>query len=303
MKTLFKPFPPALLAAASLAIATAFSRAEIKNPGFEFLTAGWTQTGNLAAFNAPTSIIGVYQSINPVEGTHFGLVSNEGAASKTISTTFVVTGDSTSAKFLNFEYRFLTDEINQPLFDESARAVLTPASGAPITLVKVSRSDLQASNAVALLPGAAYLDTQKIGQSRWQTSSTDVSAYLGQTVTLSFTVDNGSDSAFLVDSALALDNLRLTDVADTLPPALFVKTDAVVHTRKAAFVLRGSAGDKNGIRRVEVKVGKAGFKPATGTNGWKFTAQLKPGRNLIRIRSIDGAGNISAVSQVTIYRD
>ncbi|MGH8046631.1 MAG: hypothetical protein ACREKL_05260 [Chthoniobacterales bacterium] len=286
----------------SLAIASAV-QAQIKNSDFEFLTADWTQTGDLGNFTAPTSIIGVYRSINPVEGTHFGLVSNEGVGTKTISTTFVVGGDATSAKFLNFEYRFLTDEINQTAFDDSATVVLTPAGGTPVTLVEVSRKDLQADDSVALLDGAAYLDTQTIGQDGWLTSTTDISAFAGKTVTLSITVGNGGDAAFLVDSKLAIDNLRITDVPDTLPPVLKISGKDAVSTTKPAYVIRGTASDKNGIARVEVKVGKAGFKPATGTTNWKFTAKLKFGKNIVQIRSIDGAGNVSKTSTIAITRE
>jgi hypothetical protein len=298
MKTILTSF----LAASTLAVASA--EAEIKNPGFEFLTADWSQSGDLGNFTAPTSLIGVYQSINPVESSHFGLISNSGVGTKTISTTFVVDGSATSAKFLNFEYRFLTDEINQPLFDDTATVTLTPAGGSPVTLVKVSRSDLQASDSVALLPGAAYIDTQTIGNSGWLTSTTDISAYIGQTVTLSFTVDNDGDAAFLVDSKLAIDNVRITDVPDTLPPVLKLSVkEPIVHTSKSSYVLRGTASDKNGITRVEVRVGKAAFKPASGTTSWKFTAKLKKGKNSVQVRTIDGAGNVSKTSTVTITRE
>ncbi len=316
MKTSFKTSlsastrrPLVTAATIALAVAAASAHAQIKNPGFEFLTADWVQTGDLANFTAPTAIVGVYQTINPVESTHFGLVSNEGIGSKTISTSFVVTGNATDSKFLNFEYRFLTDEYNQPLFNDSAEVVLTPAGGNPITLVHVSRDDLQTAGAGALLPGAAYLDTQTIGQSGWHTSTTDISALAGKTVTLSITVDNGGDAAFLVDSKLAIDNLRITNVPDTLPPVLKLNTNApIIHTHKSTYVLRGTASDKNRITRVEVKVGKGGFKPAqitpsAGTISWKFTAKLKAGKNLVQVRTIDGAGNVSKSSKITINRE
>ncbi len=98
--------------------------------------------------------------------------------------------------------------------------MLTPAAAARSHSSRFSREDLQAAGSVALLPGAAYIDTQTIGQSGWRTSTTDISAYIGKTVTLSFKVDNGGDAAFLVDSKLAIDNLRITDVPDRLPPVL-----------------------------------------------------------------------------------
>ena len=48
-----------LLAISSLAVAAASAQAQIKNPGFEFLTADWTQSGDLANFTAPSAIVGL----------------------------------------------------------------------------------------------------------------------------------------------------------------------------------------------------------------------------------------------------
>ncbi|MEI9865060.1 MAG: PEP-CTERM sorting domain-containing protein [Limisphaerales bacterium] len=59
-----------------------------------------------------------------------------------------------------------------------------------------------------------------IGQSAWQFISTDLSAFAGQTVTLSFTVDNNGDSDFLLDSQLAIDNLQLAPVPEPATGAL-----------------------------------------------------------------------------------
>lgn len=205
----------ALLAA--VIVVPGLVQAQITNPGFELGTTGWTEAGGSGNFTTPTSYSGVYQTINPVESTHFGLITDSGVFTETISQTFTLSG---SPQLLSFSYRFLTDEYNDPFFNPVASAILTPSFGGPITLFSVSRNDLQAGGAGSLLPGASYIDVGTIGQSAWQFISTDLSAFAGQTVTLSFTVDNNGDSDFLLDSQLAIDNLQLAPVPEPATGAL-----------------------------------------------------------------------------------
>ncbi len=205
----------ALLAAAI--IAPSLVQAQITNSSFELGTTGWTETGGLGNFTTPTSYSGVYQTINPVQTTHFGLITDSGVLTQTISQTFTLSG---SPQFLSFSYRFLTDEYNDPFFNPVASAILTPSFGDPITLFSVSRNDLQANGAGSLLPGASFIDVGTIGQSAWQFLSTDLSAFAGQTVTLSFIVDNNGDSDFLLDSQLAIDNLQISPVPEPAISAL-----------------------------------------------------------------------------------
>lgn len=200
-----------LLTATVAIIIPGLAQAQITNPDFELGTAGWTETGGVGNFTTPTSYASVYQTINPVEPTHFGLITDSGVFTETISQTFTLSG---SPQNLSFSYRFLTDEYNDPLFNPVATATLTPGLGGPITLFSVSRNDLQAGGAGSLLSGASFIDVGTIGQSAWQFNATDLSAYAGQSVTLSFTVDNNGDSDFLLDSQLAIDNLQIAPVPE-----------------------------------------------------------------------------------------
>jgi sugar lactone lactonase YvrE len=72
---------------------------------------------------------------------------------------------------------------------------------------------------------------------------------------------------------------------------------------KPAFTLTGTANATNGtLARVEVKVGTATYKPASGTTSWKFTAKLQPGRNVILVRAVVVTGAMSATKQVVVVR-
>lgn len=200
-------------------------QAQIINPGFESGTTDWTESGGSGNFTAPASVDGLFVTINPVEGAKFGLISNDGVATETISQTFTL---SAGPQFLTISYRFLTDEFNDPAFNDAAQAVLTPTIGSPITLFSVSRNDLQAGGTGPLLPGATFIDVQTIGQDTWQTSTTDVSAFAGQAVTLSFSVDNGGDPDLLLESRLAVDNVQISAVPEPDSSAVAIAAAALV---------------------------------------------------------------------------
>jgi len=53
-------------------------------------TSGWTETGGSGNSTTPTSYAGVYQTINPVESSHFGLITDTGVFTETISQTFTL---------------------------------------------------------------------------------------------------------------------------------------------------------------------------------------------------------------------
>ena len=217
----------ALVAAA--AALPVLSHAQITNPGFESGTAGWTITAGdtantLGDFATVTSLPGLSPSltINPTEGSQFGLISDSllnysgFGDTETISQSFTVG----SAGILSVNYLFLTEAVNQPAFNPNAQITLTPTAGSPITLATVSRNDLQADPADAgpLSTGAAYAvggDPNDIGQSSWQTASVDLSSYVGQSVTLSFSVSQDAypNDSFLTDE-LAVDNIAITPVPE-----------------------------------------------------------------------------------------
>jgi hypothetical protein len=211
------------------------SHAQITNPGFEQGTSGWTitagDTGNTSGdFSTVTSLPGLSPNltVNPVEGNQFGLISdsllnyNSFGDTETVSQSFTVG----SAGVLSLNYLFLTEAVNQPAFNPNAQITLTPTVGSAVTLANISRNDLQAdpTDAGPLSPGAAYAvggDTSGIGQAAWQTAAIDLSGYVGQEVTLSFSVSQDAypNDSFLSDS-LAVDNVQISAVPEPTAGAL-----------------------------------------------------------------------------------
>jgi hypothetical protein len=207
------------------------SHAQIINPGFESGLTSWTITGgdtanSLGDFSVSTSLPGISNTgettVNPTQGTQFGLISDSllnysgFGDTETVSQTFTVA----SAGTLNVDYRFWTEAVNQPSYNPNAQITLTPTGSSAVTLASVSRNNLQADPASAgpLSAGAAYAvagDPNDIGQSSWQTASINLSSYVGQSVTLSFSVsqDAAPNDSFLTDE-LAVDNINITPVPE-----------------------------------------------------------------------------------------
>jgi len=50
------------------------------------------------------------------------------------------------------------------------------------------------------------------------------------------------------------------------------------------------------------QVGRGRFKTARGGTNWKATTALRPGGNRITVRAIDGAGNVSRSTRLTVIR-
>ncbi len=75
-----------------------------------------------------------------------------------------------------------------------------------------------------------------------------------------------------------------------------------VRHRSAARRVQGRAADDWGLFRVEVKVNRAPYRKAVGLERWRFRARLKPGRNQVRVRSVDDVGQLSPVARQRILR-
>jgi hypothetical protein len=210
-----------------MAAASHFAHAApLTNGGFESGLSNWLETGGSGLFSTPAALTGSYASIAPSEGAKFGLISNGGVATETISQTFEIT-----ASYLTFSYRFTTDEHdNGPGYNDFARALLSIGSNPASALFTVSRNDVQPGGIGSLASGGAYLDATSngydIGQDGWRTATVDVSAFIGQSATLSFEVNNvnGSnvvsvDSPGIGVSQLAIDRVQVSSVPE---PADFV---------------------------------------------------------------------------------
>jgi hypothetical protein len=190
---------------------------------------GWTVTAGDTAntlddFTTVTSLPGITPAltVNPTQGNQFGLISDAllnysgFGDTETISQSFTVS----SAGTLSVNYLFTTEAVNQPAYDPYAQITLTPSGGGPVTLANVSRNDLQADPADAgpLSPGAAYEvggDPNDIGQNAWQTASISLSPYVGENVTLAFSISQDAypNDSFLNDQ-LAVDNIQVSPVPE-----------------------------------------------------------------------------------------
>jgi hypothetical protein len=215
---------------ATIATAANFAQAApLTNGGFESGSASWTESGGSGLFSTPATLAGFYASINPSEGTKFGLISNSGVATETISQTFDITDN-----YLTFSYRFTTDEHdNGPGYNDFARALLTIGVNPATTLLTVSRNDVQPGGIGSLAVGATYFDTTlngyDIGQDGWRTATVNVAAFIGQSATLAFEVNNvdGTNTAAADDfgigvSQLAVDEVHTAAVPEPTAPALLV---------------------------------------------------------------------------------
>ncbi len=82
----------------------------------------------------------------------------------------------------------------------------------------LSRNDLQTGGEGSLLPGAGFIDNTQHGYdigSGWLAHSIDVSSYIGQNATLTFSIANVNDStADIGVSHLAVDDVRLSAVPE-----------------------------------------------------------------------------------------
>jgi len=89
---------------------------------------------------------------------------------------------------------------------------------------------------------------------------------------------------------------------DTAPPSIRFGVKGVVRTAEARFTVKGTARDNVFIKRIEYQVGGGRFKTARGGTNWKATTALRPGGNRITVRAIDGAGNVSRSTTLSVIR-
>lgn len=82
-------------------------------------------------------------------------------------------------------------------------------------------------------------------------------------------------------------------------PIVTVKGPKKLTTSRASLKLRGLS--LNAVR-VEVKAGKGAFSDAKGVAVWSHRTRLKPGKNVIRVRSVNIADATSRYSRVTVTR-
>lgn len=83
-------------------------------------------------------------------------------------------------------------------------------------------------------------------------------------------------------------------------PKVSVKGPKKRSTSRPALNLRGRS--KNAVR-VEVKAGKGTFRTAKGIASWNHRAKLRPGRNVVFVRSVNIADATSKLVRMKILRD
>jgi uncharacterized repeat protein (TIGR03803 family) len=98
---------------------------------------------------------------------------------------------------------------------------------------------------------------------------------------------------------------RLTVTPETtfLPPVVKVNGPKRRSTTNTHITLRGKVTDPDGsLPHVEVKVNGHSYRNAKGVVKWQYDANLKLGRNVIKIRAISPGGSRSPVQRVVVYR-
>ncbi len=74
-------------------------------------------------------------------------------------------------------------------------------------------------------------------------------------------------------------------------------------TTHRSVPIRGTTYDDSGVALIEVKPGRGQpYRNANETTNWRRSIQLEPGRNAVRARATDDAGNRSVVRRVIIVR-
>ncbi|QDV32329.1 hypothetical protein [Tautonia plasticadhaerens] len=211
--------------------------AELVNPGFEAGLDGYSVEGSDTVTTDPTTppptsgaVAGMASTepilfgsggpetdVLPTQGDLFALLTTDGVTATKLSQTFALpaVGPITT---LDFDFRFMTDDIDSgPDLNDAFLATLADESGAVLGSFGFTRDDLQPGGSGGLTPLAILGVGGYTAGTDWLVGSIDVSAFLGQTVTLSFTVFDVGDEG--VVSAVALDNLRFGVIPE---PSSFV---------------------------------------------------------------------------------
>jgi probable HAF family extracellular repeat protein len=89
---------------------------------------------------------------------------------------------------------------------------------------------------------------------------------------------------------------------DKKRPSIQVQGPGERVSGKSRAVVNGLAADNLSVNHIEYQIGNGRFRKAVGKRKWRFEAALSQGRNRIRVRAVDGAGNLSRTSTLTLIR-
>lgn len=115
-----------------------------------------------------------------------------------------------------------------------------------------------------------------------------------------FHIGPGPEGSILVSDFDAHRMTRFDPV--NVAPTIRVTGSKKITTTQSSVTLRGTAADSDGsVASVRSTVNN---KPATasGTTSWSLRARLKPGKNQIKLRSVDDLGLSSAIVTVTVTK-
>ncbi len=84
----------------------------------------------------------------------------------------------------------------------------------------------------------------------------------------------------------------------TKPKVRFVRRSTRV--RGETLRLVGRASDDGPLDRVEWKLNRSKYQPARRTERWRAKIALEPGKNVVRVRAVDVAGNVSRVRRYVV---
>lgn len=89
---------------------------------------------------------------------------------------------------------------------------------------------------------------------------------------------------------------------DLARPTVRLAKRSTTRTKLARFTVKGTAADNVFVKRIEYRLGNGRFVRAKGGSKWSFKARLRPGRNRIGVRAVDGAGNTSRTIPLILIR-
>lgn len=146
-------------------------------------------------------------------------------------------------------------------------------------------------------------------QYQWRFNGVPLDGQTSASLTLTSLLTNQaglySVSVSNVAGGLISSAAQLTVTPDLKRPTVaFVAPAAGSGTTNGVLTVTGTAKDETGVASVEYAVGDGAFTAASGTNAWsKWSAvvALQPGTNVVAVRSVDLAGNLSLTNRRSFF--
>lgn len=188
-------------------------------------------------------------------------------------------GTNTSAAVIFTVYEPPTVRITQPA--DGSRFAL----GTNVTLEATVRTAGQRVSKVEFFDGAARIVTLTNAPYRFNWTPTEARSH---TLTAAATDELGQTaSSAPVTIHIFQPESNPPSIAITNSPANFARL------KLPSLLLEGKAADDIGLDRVQFRINDGAFETAIGTNRWQIRTNLQPGLNIVRVRSVDLAGNTS----------